>query len=166
MVTKTRIYQAVLFVGIFSIILLLIFKKDPKPIYPIAPVKVIEKRIDSKNDDIVALLNQVAIDRQVISTIYGQLKVLKVNLARAKYQKDTVQIIQMQDQVILKQDTTIYQYQQMDIKKDSIIWSQKYVINSQDTIIRVQKNDHRKVKRQRNVSILFNAILAGLLIIK
>jgi hypothetical protein len=50
--------------------------------------------------------------------------------------------------------------------QDTIIQAQRYIINSQDTIITSQGIDIQKLKRQRNISVILNALLTTGLIIK
>jgi hypothetical protein len=50
--------------------------------------------------------------------------------------------------------------------QDTIIVAQRYIINSQDTIITSQAFDIKKLKRQRNISLLLNGLLTTGLIIK
>jgi hypothetical protein len=50
--------------------------------------------------------------------------------------------------------------------QDTIITAQRYIINSKDTIITTQAFDIKKLKRQRNISVLLNALLGTGLIIK
>ncbi len=166
MALKLTLANLISFALILICILLLVFRKEPKQIYPVAPVKVIETRIENKEKDILGLMNQIAVDRQVIHHIGRQLKDIKGQLATAKAQKDTVNIIQLQDIVITKQDTTIFQYVKMDRKKDSVIAGQRYIINSKDTLLTVKDHQIKRVKRQRNISLLINGVLTGLLILK
>ena len=50
--------------------------------------------------------------------------------------------------------------------QDTIITAQRYIINSKDTIITTLEFDLKKVKRQRNLSYILNALLGTGLIIK
>jgi hypothetical protein len=50
--------------------------------------------------------------------------------------------------------------------QDTIINAQRYIINSKDTIISVLELDIKKIKKQRNLSLILNGILAGTLILK
>lgn len=66
------------------------------------------------------------------------------------------------------QDTMIHTLYKRDKEKDLIIASQdtiinaqRYIINSKDTIITLLKVDLKKVKRQRNGSLILNILLAA-----
>lgn len=166
MKNRSIIERLVLFALLIICILLIVFKRDSPQIYTVAPQKTIVTRIENKEKDIIGLMNQIAIDRQVIQHIGKQLKDIKNQLADAKVKKDTASIVKLQDVVIAKQDTTIYQFIKMDRKKDSVIVDQRYIINSKDTIIAIQQHDIKKVKKQRNISVMINVVLAALLIIK
>jgi len=152
-------------VGLVIISVSLIFNR-PKPIVQQPNERIIEKRIESKQDNIDQLLNQVAIDRNVINSINGQLKRFKWQLSNAKIQHDTTHIIKLQDIIIHAQDTTIIQYEKMDAGKDSIIAGLQYVITSKDTLLDIKD---QKIKR-KNKTILGLTILsileAGAIIIK
>jgi hypothetical protein len=50
--------------------------------------------------------------------------------------------------------------------QDTIIQAQRYIINAKDTIIATKDFDIKRIKRQRNISILLNGLLTTGLIIK
>ena len=50
--------------------------------------------------------------------------------------------------------------------QDTIIQAQRYIINSKDTIIATKDFDIKRLKRQRNLSMLLNGLLTTGLIIK
>lgn len=154
------------FILIIICILVVIFKPEPKPIYKVSPEKVIETRIENKESDVLELLNQVAVDRSVINSLHTELQKLKFDLKGFKKDKDTVQILRLQDIIIHAQDTTIAQYERMDKRKDSIIVDQRYIIKSKDTLLAVKDHEIKRVKKQRNISLLINAIQTGIIIIK
>jgi len=151
---------------IIACILIVIFKPQPKPVYKISSEKVIEKRIENKEQDIADLLNQVAVDRDVINSLYSDLNNLKISLSQVKRDKDTVQILRLQDIIIHKQDTTIASFENMDKSKDSIIYNQRYIIISKDTLLAVKDHEIKRIKKQRNLSMLINAIQTAIIIFK
>lgn len=153
-------------IGVITLILLFVFRKEPKPIYPISPVKTIETRIENKEQDITGLMNQIAIDKAVVYRIARQIKDLKLQLSEAKAIRDTLLIIQIQDTVI-----NALTFENRNLKtivntQDSVIIAQRYIINSKDTIIQIGKHQVKKIKRQRNWSLVANGILTGLLLLK
>lgn len=86
---------------------------------------------------------------------------------------DTVYILAMCDSV--RQDYANYQLNATNViaHLDSAIVDYKLVIQSKDTIIEMQRfslenyaKATKKLKRQRNMSLIANAVLAGLVIIK
>jgi hypothetical protein len=50
--------------------------------------------------------------------------------------------------------------------QDTLIQAQRYIINSKDTIITTQAFDIKRLRKQRNISVLLNALLTTGLIIK
>lgn len=159
--------EVVIVAGIIAIIVLLVFQKQPKPVYPIAPVKVIENRIAGKEKEIHHFETKVGDEKKIIAAIGRELNALRLELENVKSKKDTIQIIQIQDTFI---DTLTKQnkhlFTTIDLK-DSIILAQRYIINNQDTIIKLSKQDIKRVKRQRNRSIAVNVaqglVISGLL---
>lgn len=129
------------------------------------PSKVIE-RIEQKETEIRTVEQSIANNQELVNLINDELGNLKEELARVKSNKDTIQIIQIQDTLInvltLKND----KLENISLSKDTIITAQRYIINSKDTIITSQNLDIKKLKRQRNLSLLANAILGTLIIIK
>lgn len=166
MTNKISIPNLITFALILICIAVLIFKPDPQPVYSVTPEKIIETRIQNKEEDILGLMNQIVVDRKIISNINSQLKNFKLYLAGAKVQHDTLKILRLQDIIINKQDTTIVQYERMDQKKDSVIIGQRYIINSKDTIIAIKDHEIKRFKRQRNISLLLNAIQTAIIVFK
>lgn len=133
----------------------LIFNK-PKPIIQQPKTRIIERRIETKEANVVQLLNQVASDRNIINSINNQLKRLKWQLNAVKISGDTTQIIRLQDIIIHTQDTTIVRYEEMDSRKDSIIADLQYISLSKDTIIDIKDQKIRK----KNKTIIGLTILS------
>jgi hypothetical protein len=87
-------------------------------------------------------------------------------LSVAKNKRDTVLVVQTQDEVI-KVLLTQHTYKDSVIDYQSaIIDSQGRIIASQDTLLVLSKQDLKKVKRQRNWAFISNGVLIGLLVIK
>lgn len=140
--------------------------KPSKQVFPVSKQKVIERRIEGK--ETVIKLNTVASDngKKVIKTLNGRVDELMAELSIIKGRRDTFNIVPIQDTLI----RVLYVQGQIKdgvIKNlDTIVQAQRYIINSKDTIIATKDFELKKVKRQRNISLLANGILTGLLIIK
>ena len=140
--------------------------KPSKQVFPVSKQKVIERRIEGK--ETVIKLNTVSSDngKKVIKTLNGRVDELMAELSIIKGRRDTFNIVPIQDTLI----HVLYTQGQVKdgvIKNlDTIVQAQRYIINSKDTIIATKDFELKKVKRQRNISLLANGILTGLLIIK
>ena len=140
--------------------------KPSKQVFPVSKQKVIERRIQGK--ETVIKLNTIASDngKKVIKTLNGRVDELMAELSIIKGRRDTFNIVPIQDTLI----RILYVQGQVKdgvIKNlDTIVQAQRYIINSKDTIIATKDFELKKVKRQRNISLLANGILTGLLIIK
>lgn len=140
--------------------------KPSKQVFPVSKQKVIERRIEGK--ETVIKQNTIASDngKKIIKVLDGKVDELMDELALIKARRDTFNIVPIQDTLIH------VLYAQGQIKDgvikhlDTIVQAQRYVINSKDTIIATKDFELKKVKRQRNISLLANGILTGLLIIK
>ncbi|HRO76505.1 MAG TPA: hypothetical protein PLP27_10200 [Crocinitomicaceae bacterium] len=163
---KQTTYNIILFAGIMSIILLLVFRKEPKPVYPVTPVHTIEKRIESKEADIHQHFTQINLDKKIIDIISKEIVGLRKQLDSVKAMKDTLLIVQIQDTLINVLTLENKHLRNVITNQDSIIVAQRYIINSKDTIIAVANHELKKVKRQRNWSLAANGVLTGLLILK
>jgi hypothetical protein len=129
------------------------------------PSKVIE-RIEQKETEIRTIQNRIDNSQNIVKNITDEINKLRGELDRVKSIKDTVQIIQIQDTLINTLTLKNNKLENISLSKDTIIVTQRYIINSKDTIIINQKIDIKKLKRQRNLSLLANAILGTLIIIK
>lgn len=152
-------------VTIIAVVVLLVISislifDQPKPIIQQPKTRIIERRIENKEANVVQLLNQVATDRNVINSINNQLKKLKWQLNAVKNSKDTPQIIRLQDIIIHSQDTTINRYEVMDSRKDSIIADLQYISLSKDTIIDIKDQKISK-KNKTIIGLTILSILQG-----
>lgn len=163
---KQLIVPILTFIGIISLILILVFRKDPAPIYPVREVKTIEKAVQGKEKEINNYITQVTNDKKIIEAISKEIKDLRLQLDHVKSEKDTVLIIQIQDTLINLLTNENTHLRKVVANQDSIIVAQRYIINSKDTIIAVKDNQIKKVKRQRNWSLAANGVLTGLVILK
>jgi len=140
--------------------------KPSKQVFPVSKQKTIERRIEGK--ETVIKLNTIASDngKKVIKTLNGRVDELMAELSIIKGRRDTFNIVPIQDTLIR------ILYVQGQVKDgvirnlDTIVQAQRYIINSKDTIIATKDFELKKVKRQRNISLLVNGVLTTLLIIK
>ena len=125
---------------LFAVLLLasLVAFRKPDQIFRPSKTKVIETRVEASK-------------RLVDSVVYHE-KTIRVQLNEYKLVKDTVKIVLYQDSLITVLDTQI------------VILNS--IVKDQDTIIEVLKYDSKRYKRQRNISLIGNAILGTILILK
>lgn len=152
-------------IALFAICLLLVFKPS-KQIYPVSSKKIIERRIEGKETIIREKGKLIDNSNKIIAKLNAGLFDLHSQLDSVKNAKDTFNIIQIQDtmiHVLYRRD----EEKNMIIKnQDTLIQAQRYIINSQDTLITTQTFDIKRLKKQRNISVLLNALLTTGLIIK
>lgn len=123
------------------------------------PVKIIERttetetRIEATQDIINNYKEQVIVSAANNEILEEQIDHLTELLNSAKLQKDTVQIIRLQD-------TTIYVLKQSNdtLKKiisiqDSMMSKCEEINTAKDTIIEILKSDTKKFKNQKNLAI-------------
>ena len=140
--------------------------RKPTQVYPITKQKTIERRIEGKETLIKEQGKVIDNSKSIIAELNNGLFDLQSQLDEVKNSKDTFNIVQIQDtmiHVLYKRD------KEKDViiaSQDTIIQAQRYIINSKDTIITAQAFDIKKLKRQRNISVLLNALLGTGLIIK
>jgi len=140
--------------------------RSPKQVYPVSKQKTIVKRIEGKETVIKEQGKLIDNSKKVIAELNRGLFDLQAELGEVKKARDTFKIIQIQD-------TMIHVLYLRDKAKDAIIAAQdttivaqRYIINSQDTIITSQAFNIKKLKKQRNISMLLNGLLITGIIIK
>jgi hypothetical protein len=140
--------------------------REPKQVYPISTQKTIEKRIEGKETIIKEKGKLIDNSKLIISELNTGLFDLQAQLDAVKNSRDTFNIVQIQDTMI----HTLYKRDKekdfIIANQDTIITAQRYIINSKDTIISIQALDIKKIKKQRNWSLILNGILTGGLILK
>lgn len=140
--------------------------RKPTQVYPVSNQKVIEKRIEGKETIIKEQGKVIDNSEQFIEELNAGLLDLHSQLDNVRKSKDTFNIVQIQDtmiHVLYKRD------KEKDViiaAQDTIIQAQRYIINAKDTIIATKDFDIKRLKRQRNLSILLNGLLTTGLIIK
>ncbi len=145
---------------------LFLLMRSPKQVYPVSKQKTIERRIEGKETLIREKGQVIDNSNQFIAELNAGLLDLHSQLDAVRDSKDTFNIVQIQDtmiHVLYRRDKE----KDLIIKnQDTIIQAQRYIINSKDTIITAQTFDIKKLKRQRNISVLLSALLGTGLIIK
>lgn len=129
-----------------------------------------EKQI---NKDLRPVLNKINIQQQrvdgskpILKSMDLQFADLMKELQELKQLKDTAAIVVKQDTVISHQENEKKLMRQVISDLDSINLGLRYVVSAKDTIIQIKDLQIRKVKRQRNWSLVANGVLTGLLILK
>ena len=149
-----------------GVMCLILIMRSPKQVYPVSTQKTIERRIEGKETLIREKGKVIDNSNLIISELNHGLFDLQEQLDAVKNARDTFNIVQIQDTMI----HTLYRRdKEKDLiiaSQDTIITAQRYIINSKDTIITTQAFDIKKLKRQRNISVLLNALLGTGLIIK
>lgn len=164
-ITLDRVYKILSFLAIVFLVITVIFKKDQQ-IIPVTNTKIIEKRIQVGKDSVIIYNTKIVQDKKLIDTLNSKINGLQTSLENFKQKKDTIRIIQTQDKLI---GSLLHQSSAKDTLINTLENSLEVrdaIINSQDTLILIQKAKVKKVKRQRNISLLGNVILGTLLIIK
>ena len=140
--------------------------KPSKQVYPVSKQKTIERRIEGK--ETVINTHTVASDngKKIIRVLDGRVDELMAELDLIKKRRDTFNIVPIQDTLIHVLYTQGQVKDGVIKNQDTIIQAQRYIINSKDTIITTKDFELKKVKRQRNISLLVNGVLTTLLIIK
>jgi len=152
-------------IGIAVMCIFLLLKPE-KQYFPVSKQKTIERRIEGKETQIKTWTNTIGNEKNIINRITLLQKDFEAKLLEVKNARDTFKIIQYQDTLIHVLYKKVDHLTNTVTLQDSVIIAQRYIINSKDTIITVQGIDLKKIKRQRNWSLLANGVLTGLLIIK
>jgi hypothetical protein len=157
---------SLLFQVALAIMCFILIMREPKQVYPVSKQKTIERRIEGKETLIREKGQVIDNSNRFIAELNAGLIDLHSQLDAVRDSKDTFNIVQIQDtmiHVLYRRDKE----KDLIIKnQDTIIQAQRYIINSKDTIITAQAFDIKKLKRQRNISVLLNALLGTGLIIK
>lgn len=157
--------QIIPWVLIGVLAMFLIFRKDTQ-IINVPSKKVIERRVEKLQTLRPQYYIQNNTDKKTISALGERLRSMQEQLGLLKLKRDTFQIIRTQDDVIsilLSQgrlkDSVIFRLETLDTVNQSII-------ANQDTLLKINKVDLKRVKRQRNIAIVTSTLLGTLLILK
>lgn len=140
--------------------------RKPTQVYPVSKQKTIERRIEGKETLIKEQGKVIDNSEQFIEELNAGLLDLHSQLDKVRSSKDTFNIVQIQDtmiHVLYKRDK---EKDAIIAAQDTIIQAQRYIINSKDTIIATKDFDLKRIKRQRNISILLNGLLTTGILIK
>lgn len=140
--------------------------RNPKQVYPVSKQKTIETRIQGKETVIKQQGKVIDNSKFIIEELNHGLFDLQSELEKVKNSRDTFKIIQIQDTMIHVLYRRDKEKDAIISAQDTIIVAQRYIINSKDTIITTQAFNIKKLKRQRNISLLLNGLLTTGLIIK
>ena len=140
--------------------------RNPKQVYPVSKQKTIERRIEGKETVIKEQGRVIDNSNKIIAELNAGLSDLHFQLEEVKKSKDTFKIIQIQDTMIHILYRRDKEKDAIIAAQDTVIQAQRYIINSKDTIITTQAFNIKKLKRQRNISILLNGLLTTGIIIK
>lgn len=145
---------------------LFLLLKKPTQVYPVSKQKVIEKRIEGKETLIKEQGQVIDNSEEFIAELNAGLLDLHSQLDNVRNSKDTFNIVQIQDTMIHVLYRRDKEKDVIIAAQDTIIQAQRYIINAKDTIIATKDFDLKRIKRQRNISILLNGLLTTGLIIK
>ena len=165
MESKDKLFRFYSILAILILVLILVFKRNDQ-IVKIPKYKTVERVIEKQKDSVLIFNTKVVQDKKLIDTLNSKINGLQTTLETFKREKDTVRILHTQDELIGSL------FEQSSAKDTLIVTLEKSVslrdgiIKNQDTLLLIQKAKVKQVKRQRNISLLGNVILGGLLIIK
>lgn len=167
---KTRRRFPVTEILLAILIVLTLFKGCSNETKPNIASTRSEKQI---NRDLRPVLNKIEVHQQrvdgsksILKSMDFQFADLLEELQTLRQLKDTASIIVKQDTVISYQEKQKVLMQRVINDLDSVNLGLRYVVAAKDTIISIKDLQIKKVKRQRNWSLVANGVLTGLLILK
>lgn len=101
-----------------------------------------------------------------IAAIAKKYDSLMVELRLSRQKKDTVRIIEYLDLALGEKEFENAKLEQLVQELDSVNYGLRYLNAAKDTIIAIKDERIHKIKRQRNISLLINAIQTGIIILK
>lgn len=151
---------------IVGLVYLIFIYQPTETVHQPPEVRTVETRIEGKDTLIKEIQTRIIHDNAQIEILSNQLADLKNDLINVKQARDTVMIVQIQDTIINTLTDENSHLRNVVVGQDSIIVAQRYIIDSKDTIISIGNTNIKKLKRQRNLSVLVNVIQGAILIIK
>lgn len=163
---KTFLEKHALSIIIVCLLLVVLWSNKNKPGPEVVKhVKTIEKAIAAKETVVNNFTLKANHSKALADSMHRNFEYLKTQLEILKSKKDTFKIIQIQDTIIRVLVAENTHLRNSNNFKDSVIVAQRFIINSQDTIIQVNNlllnstnKQLRKVKNQRNLSLVFNSL--------
>ena len=152
--------------GILAMIIILLYFRKDTQIVKVSSKETLNNRIEAEKQAINSYTTVISTDKAMIALFNSKIDSLSSEVARAKSVKDTVRIIREQDTLI---GTLFAQGQVKDsviVNQDRVITIYKSTVANQDTLLKIKDADLKRVKRQRNISLIVNGVLTTLLIIK
>ena len=161
-----KIFKQLLLLAIAILFILIRPNVSTKVIAGKNTIRTIETRVEGKETEIKTYITRIGNEKLIAETMKLSLAELQLQLDSIRGIKDTVKIIQIQDTVIHGFRELTHNLSNTITNQDSVIDAQRYVINSKDTIIGVSRKTIRRVKIQRNMSILTAGAIGVLFLIK
>ena len=125
------------------------------------------------NRDLRPVLNKIEVHQQRVDDSKPILKSMDLQFADLLEELQALKQLKDTASIIVKQDTMIsHQEKQKDLMRqvisdlDSVNLGLRYVVSAKDTIISLKDLQIRKVKRQRNWSLVANGLLTALFFLK
>lgn len=138
--------------------------KDTSPLLP--QKKDVVKNIHHKEKVIEHYTKEVFNKSEVSRLLKDFREKLMRDLDSAIVDQDTSRIVPIQSAIIANQKTDLLTKDSIITTQSSIISAKSDIIEGKDTLITILNSDLKKVKKQRNLSILLNVIQTGIIIIK
>lgn len=144
----------------------LFYKLENLPVYVPSDVKNITNNIKSKDSVNTIIKTRVEFDKKTLKGMDLKIDSLMFELNKKKDERDTAYIVYIQDTVIVLQASEIKKLKEVVANQDTMLTNFEYISKAKDTLLIIADNNLSKVKKQRNISILGNIVLGGLLILK
>ena len=160
-----KLKDIILSVGIIVIIIMLVFKQD-KQVFEVPKIVEVEKIIEGKETVIERVQIEIVKESKLIKKLSTKIEQLRIELMKVKQVKDTIRIIEVQDTIIDKLTITNKRLDTVIVLRDSVIIDQRYIIESHDTINKVQEHNIKRLKRQRNIGILITGVVTLITLLK
>lgn len=162
--SKRDLIAYVLVVLLWTIAVVLIFRSIKDTSQPTQTHTTTE--IKAKDSVIHTIETRIVNDKRIVGELHKSINDLKQQLDSVKTIKDTVQIVVYQDRVINGLTDENKQLYGIIHKQDTVNKMLHETNNLRQGVIDEQNETIKKVKKQRNLSLIGNGILTGILIFK